>query len=281
MGQHLETGGNMIKSMIAVTLVSACVAACGQAPPAQSPPPATQAATPAPAPAAGQADAAATPSSTPAAAASSAAAPATAAPATTPAASAAVPASPPPAAAPAVPPPPPEPTYREVTIPAGTSMSVKMLSSLASNTSKPEDPVKGSIAKAVNVSGTTALPAGTQILGTVTEAAESGRVKGRAMVEFRFERLVVDDETIRIHTASVKHEAASDTKSDVKKGGLGAGLGAVVGGVIGGGKGAAIGAVAGGTGTVLATKGKEVEVPAGTVVSVLVQDPITVRVRVR
>ena len=43
----------------------------------------------------------------------------------------------------------------------------------------------------------------------------------------------------------------------------------------------AIGAVAGGAGTVLATKGKEVEIPSGTVVSVLVQDPITVRVAVK
>jgi hypothetical protein len=168
-----------------------------------------------------------------------------------------------------------------VTIPAGTSLSVKLLNHLASNTSKVEDAVKGSIAKSVSVDGTTALPVGTQILGSVTEAAESGRVKGRASIAFRFDRVVVDGETIRIHTASVQQEAAKDTKSDIKKGGIGAGVGAIVGGVIGGGKGAAIGAVAGGTGTVLATKGSEVEIPSGTVVSVLVQDPITLRVPLR
>ena len=75
--------------------------------------------------------------------------------------------------------------------------------------------------------------------------------------------------------------AAADKKSDVKKGGLGAGAGAIVGGVIGGGTGAAVGAVAGGAGTVLATKGSEVEIPSGTVLNVLVQDPITVRVAVK
>ena len=78
-----------------------------------------------------------------------------------------------------------------------------------------------------------------------------------------------------------EREAAADTKSDVKKGGLGAGAGAIVGGVVGGGKGAAIGAVAGGAGTVLATKGNEVEIPSGTVVSVLLQDPITLRVEAK
>ena len=177
--------------------------------------------------------------------------------------------------------PPPAPAFREVTIPAGTTLSVTLLSSVASNKSKVEEPIKGSIAKDVTISGETALPIGTQILGSVTEAAESGRVKGRASVAFRFDRLVVDGETVRVQTASVEREAAADKRSDVKKGALGAGAGAIVGGVIGGGSGAAVGAVAGGAGTVLATKGGEVEIPSGTVVSVLVQDPITVRVAVK
>jgi hypothetical protein len=272
----------MTRSIWALALASACVVACSQQPPAQSA--AGQAATPAPA--AGQA-------ASPAPEASQSqpsAQPATAAPAAVPPAATPSTTSPAPAAAAATPAAqapkpqasaPPAPTFREVTIPAGTSLSVKLLNSLASNTSKVEDPVKGSIAKSVTVSGLTALPEGTQVLGSVIEAAESGRVKGRASVAFRFDRLVVNGETVRINTASVRREAAADTKSDVKKGGIGAGLGAVVGGVIGGGKGAAIGAVAGGAGTVMATKGKEVGVPAGTVVSALLQDPISLRVEVR
>jgi hypothetical protein len=168
-----------------------------------------------------------------------------------------------------------------VTIPAGTTLSVKLLSTIASNKSQVEDPVKGSIATPVTVSGITALATGTPITGTVTDAKASGRVKGRASLAFRFDRLVVNDESLRIQTASVSLQAGADTKSDVKKGGLGAGLGAVVGGIAGGGKGAAIGAVAGGTATVLATKGNEVEVPSGTVVSVLLQDPLTVTVPVK
>ena len=259
----------MIKSIVALTLTAMCVMACGQSPPAQSAQSATSGQAAAPAPAPGQAQpeaskpetAAATPQST-------AAAPSQSAAAAPPQSAAAAPA----AAA---------PEFREVTIPAGTSFSVTLLSTVASNTSKVEDPIKGSIAKAVTVSGVTALPAGTQILGSVTEAAESGRVKGKAFVAFRFNRLVVNGETVRVQTANVKREAAADTKSDVKKGGLGAGAGAIVGGVVGGGKGAAVGAVAGGAGTVLATKGKEVEIPSGTVVSVLVQDPITVRVAMK
>jgi hypothetical protein len=50
---------------------------------------------------------------------------------------------------------------------------------------------------------------------------------------------------------------------------------------LGGGKGAAIGAPAGGAGAVLATKSSEMQLPSGTVLKGLVQDPITLRVAVR
>ena len=165
--------------------------------------------------------------------------------------------------------PPPEPRFREVTIPAGTALSVSVLSTLGSKTSQVEDPVRGALAEPVVVSGQTALPKGTEITGTVTDAKESGRVKGKALIAFRFERLLFDNENHPIQTARVTIEAGQNKGDDVKKGGAGAGLGAIVGGIAGGGKGAAIGAVAGGTGAVLATKGREVEIAPGTVVTAL------------
>ena len=153
-----------------------------------------------------------------------------------------------------------------------------LLNTLASNASKPEDPVKGALAKPVIVSGKTVVPAGAQILGSVLETSEAGRVKGRASIVFRFERLVVGGETYRIQTARLTREAAADTKSDVKKGARwrrgGRGRWRSRRRWQGGG----IGAVAGGAGTVLATKGKEIELPAGTPLTALLQQPITVTV---
>jgi hypothetical protein len=200
-----------------------------------------------------------------------------------PAATPAAPAEAPPtqtaaAAPPATPAAPPAPQFRDVTIPAGTSLSVTVLSTLASNTSKVEDPVRGSLAEAVVVSGQTVLPKGAELSGSVTEVKQSGRVKGRALIAFHFDRLSARKETHRIQTAPVTIEAEGSTKKDVKKGGIGAGVGAIVGGIAGGGSGAAIGAVVGGAGTVLATKGDEVKVPPGTLVPVLVQQGLTVRV---
>ena len=55
-------------------------------------------------------------------------------------------------------------------------------------------------------------------------------------------------------------------------------IGAIVGGIAGGGSGAAIGATVGGAGTVLATKGHEVALPAGTRVTTRLLEAIKVEV---
>jgi hypothetical protein len=179
---------------------------------------------------------------------------------------------------PASPPTPPAPTFREVTIPEGTILSVALATPVSSDKSAVEDPLRGTLSKPIRVSGTVAAPTGSIITGSVLEADRSGRVKGRASIAFRFDRLVVRDEPIEIRTARVVREAAANRRDDVAKGGIGAGVGAIVGGIVGGGKGAAIGAGAGGAGAVLATRGHEVRLAAGTVVSVRLEAPITISV---
>jgi len=281
-----------MKSLLAVTLAAALVVACSKteqpqadsaAPPSSgaqpaspqpaSPPPAVTS----PAPAAESAQAPAPQKS---------AAPAKPAPSSPPT-SASTAAEPPPSAAPAPPPkpveppPPPPPVVKEFTVPAGTSLAVTVLSNLGSETSQVEDVVKGSLAKPIVIDGTTVAPQGAEVRGVVSDAKKSGRVKGKASLGIAFDRLTVRGETLRMQTAPVVLEAQDKKSDDVKKGGIGAGLGAVVGGIAGGGSGAAIGAVAGGAGTVLATKGREVELPAGTVVNVLLQSPLTLKVTLK
>jgi hypothetical protein len=171
-----------------------------------------------------------------------------------------------------------KPALREVTIPSGTGLRVKLSTPIASDTSKVEDQVRGSLTNAVVIHGVTAVPAGSEIVGSVVEANPSGRVKGRASITFRFAHLAVGGENHAIQTAQIRREAPPDTKGDVKKGAIGAGAGAVVGGLVGGGKGAAIGAGVGGAGAVVATKGKEVRLPAGTTVTTTLRSPLKVLV---
>jgi hypothetical protein len=213
------------------------------------------------------------------ASAGSAAAPAPGAPAADPGASAAKPSPAPPAVAEK----PSAPAFREVVVPAGTTLSVELASAVASDSSRVEDPVRGTLRKAIVVDGVTAIPAGARVAGHVTEATRSGKVKGRARVAFRFSQLDLpgDGEAVSIRTGVIAREAAATKKQDALKIGGGAAGGAVIGGILGGGDGAAKGAAIGGaagTGVVLATRGKEVQVAAGTPVSVKLLQPVTLRV---
>ena len=170
------------------------------------------------------------------------------------------------------------PAFREVTIPAGTPLGVRLITPIASDRSKVEDQVRGALVKPIVVRGVTAVPAGAELVGFVVSARQSGRVKGRASVAFRFERLIVGNEGHDIRTALVAREAAHSTRDDLAKGAIGAGAGAIVGGLLGGGKGAAIGAGVGGTGGVLVRRGAEVRLPAGTTVRAILENAVHVLV---
>ncbi|PYR64741.1 MAG: hypothetical protein DMF88_22290, partial [Acidobacteria bacterium] len=68
-------------------------------------------------------------------------------------------------------------SYREVTIPSGTTLSLSLTSAVASDTSKVEDAVSAELTHAVAVDGRNVLPAGSTVSGQVTSAEGSGRVK--------------------------------------------------------------------------------------------------------
>lgn len=174
------------------------------------------------------------------------------------------------------------PTYREVVIPPGTTLRLELASAVSSDASSVEDTVRASLRQAVAIDGRTILPTGTELVGTVTNVERSGRVKGRAHVSYRFTSLRYDDERYPIATSSISHQAAATKGEDAKKIGIGAGVGAAVGAIFGGGDGAAKGAAIGGaagTGTVLATRGKEVRLGPGADVNTKLTAPLTVRVK--
>jgi hypothetical protein len=171
--------------------------------------------------------------------------------------------------------------FREVVIPAGTALPLELQTAVASDKSRAEDPVRAKLLQPIVVDGTTVVPAGAIVNGSVLEASESGRVSGRASVAIRFDRLRSGDDTYDIHTARIGREAAATKGKDAEKIGIGAGAGAVVGAIAGGKKGAAIGSIVGagaGTGVVLATRGEEVRMGPGAKVKTTFVEPLTIAV---
>jgi hypothetical protein len=126
------------------------------------------------------------------------------------------------------------------------------------------------VAKPVMVDGVVAIPDGATVTGTVVAAERSGRVKGVASLALRFNEVTVAKTPYKINTARISRVAEQTKGEDAKKIAIGAGVGTAIGAGIGGGA---------GTGAVLATRGKEVEIPAGATLRTKMQDAVTITVR--
>lgn len=170
-------------------------------------------------------------------------------------------------------------TMMPMDVAAGTPIEIRLETPVASDTSKAEDTVRGKVAKAIVVSGMTAIPEGAPVKGTVVAAEESARVKGRASIAIRFNEVVVGNTPYKIQTTRISRLAPATKGEDAKKIGIGAGVGTAIGAIAGGKKGAAIGAGVGagaGTGAVLATRGEEVQIPAGTVLKTTIDETVRI-----
>jgi hypothetical protein len=144
--------------------------------------------------------------------------------------------------------------------------------------------VRARTRSAVTIDGYTAIPAGATLIGEVSEVERAGRVQGRSRLVIRFNEMQVNGATERLRTNPVIFQGEATKGEDATKIGVGAGIGAAIGGILGGGDGAAKGAAIGGaagTGTVLATRGKEVELASGTDIDATLATPLDVRVNVR
>ena len=135
--------------------------------------------------------------------------------------------------------------YAEVTVPAGTTLSLTLDSEVASDISQVEGPVRARIERPVMVDGILAIPKGSMALGIVIAVDASGKVQGRAKLAFRFDQLNIDNHRYEIRSDTVSYQAEATKTEDAKKIGIGAGAGAVIGGLLGGKKGAGTGAVLG------------------------------------
>ena len=174
---------------------------------------------------------------------------------------------------------------REVTIPAGTILHVRLETPIGSATSRVESPVRGELRRAVRIHGFDVLPAGTALIGHVTSVRRPGRVSGRGYVALRFTQVETPrDGRAPVATAAVGHLAPATKEQDALKIIAPAAGGAVLGRVIGGKAGARTGAVVGGaagTGYVLSTRGKEARLGRGARLAVRLTAPLTIRVQRR
>jgi hypothetical protein len=166
--------------------------------------------------------------------------------------------------------------HKEVRLSSGTEISVQLAERLSSKTARVEDLVAASIFRPVRAEGVLALPAGTRVRGTVVDVEPAQRPSKGGRLEIVFDRIDLDGERVDFRGRVSSIDQGSDTGKTAGKAGLGAVIGGVLGTILGGGKGAIVGVIVGGTGAVVGTKGDEVELPAGTVLTVRLEEPLRI-----
>ncbi len=162
---------------------------------------------------------------------------------------------------------------------AGTPLSVRLLTTVSSDTHATGEAITGELTSPLVVQGKTVAPRGAQVVGIVSESTKGGRIKGLAQVSLRLTQLkLASGATVPVSTNARMFQAPKTVKRDAVAIGVSAGIGSAIGAIAGKGKGAAIGAGAGagaGTAGVLATRGKAAVVPAETVMSFNLRAPVT------
>jgi hypothetical protein len=183
---------------------------------------------------------------------------------------------------PETPPAPAVPETVELVVPADAVLGLQVERTVTSETARVEDRVEARVTRDVRVGDRVAIPAGSVVQGSVMEVERGGKIKERARLGIRFHTVVLaDGSRLSIRTDSVVREGASPANESAAKIGGAAVGGAILGAILGGGKGAVIGGsvgAAGGTAAQMAGGRNPAVLPAGTTVSVRVQQPVSVTV---
>lgn len=184
-------------------------------------------------------------------------------------------------APPPPPPPPPAPVVHNITLPAGTSIPIRITQTLDSKTTQTGDKFTGAVASDIIQDGLVVLPQGTPVTGHVDAAQDAAHFKGSALLTISLTSISRRGERVDVSTEPYTKQGEGRGKNTAEKVGGGAAVGAILGGILGGGKGAAIGSVAGGgvgAGAQAATRGQQVQIPSETVVRFKLADPILLHV---
>jgi BON domain len=197
---------------------------------------------------------------------------------------AALPPPPPVAPVPLPPPPPPPPAFRNITIPPGTTIPVRITQTLDSATSQLGDPFTGILATDIIIDGFVVIRQGTTVSGRVSDVQEAAHYKGSSLLTIELTGINRRGENLSVSTEPYSVQGKGRGKNTAEKVGGGAAVGAILGGILGGGKGAAIGAAAGGgvgAGANTITRGEQVQIASETLVNFQLTNTLALKVPTR
>jgi hypothetical protein len=192
------------------------------------------------------------------------------------------PAAQPVAAAAPAPPPPPEP--RHVEIPAGSTMTVRMIDPVDSSVNHPGEIFHASLDAPLVVGEEVVVKKGADVYVRLVSASSAGKFAGKSELHLELVKLEFRGQSYPLVSSTYSMAGGSRGKNTAEKVGGGAALGAIIGAIAGGGKGAAIGAGVGAAGGGVyqgATHGQQVRIPSETKLDFQLDQPVTITVMPR
>ncbi|OLD20152.1 MAG: hypothetical protein AUJ01_04700 [Acidobacteria bacterium 13_1_40CM_3_65_5] len=163
-------------------------------------------------------------------------------------------------------------------IPVGTEFDVRLQTPLSSARSQVEDRFEATtVVDLTDANGRVIVPAGSIMRGVVSSVNKAGRIDRKGSLNVAFDRITIKGRSYPIRATVTQAIESEGIKGEAEKIGIGAGAGAIIGAILGGVKGAVAGILIGGGGTIAATEGKDVELPAGTVLRVRLDSPLNLQ----
>ena len=162
-----------------------------------------------------------------------------------------------------------------MTIPAGMTISVRMLDAIDSGKNYAGETFRATVDAPLVVDGKTLVPRGAEAIGRLVTVEQSGRLQGRPLVALELTALNFSGKSLASQTSAYQEVGPSQTKRTALFAGGGALVGTVFGAIAGGG--VLIGSnVGGAAGTIVqAVRGaKQIRIPAESLVTFTLQSPI-------
>jgi hypothetical protein len=161
-------------------------------------------------------------------------------------------------------------------IPAGQELDVRLQSTLSSETATAEQRFEATTVVDLVQGGRELIPAGSVVRGVVADVKRPGRVDRVGSLTLSFDEVTVRGRNYPIRGMATQVFESRGIREEAGTVGAGAGVGGVIGGIIGGVQGALLGAVIGAGGAIAATEGKDVQLPAGSIIRIRLDSPVRV-----
>ena len=162
-------------------------------------------------------------------------------------------------------------------IPAGQEVDARIERELSSETAQVEDRFVATTVVDLYQGNDVLIPAGSTLRGVVSSVNKATRTDRKGSMTVAFDQVTIRGRSYPIRATVTQAIESEGIKGEAAKIGAGAGVGAIIGGILGGAKGALLGVLIGGGGTIAATEGKDAVLPAGTILRVRFDQPLTVR----